>query len=89
MSNDSFKSNPGGANITFAASDVAFISAAQLQYPGRTIDIVAASKRYDFTPQADITPLEAVWVAHFLAWRSYAPEHPQWRLISRHFTEVK
>ena len=88
MSNDRFGFTPTGDFITVNQGD-GVINAAQLQYPGRTIDIVAASKRYDFTPQDDITPLEAVWVAHFLAWRSYAPEHPQWALISRHFTEVK
>ena len=88
MNDESFKFTPKGDLITVNQGDGA-INAAQLQYPGRTIDIVAASKRYDFTPQDDITALEAVWVAHFFVWRSYAPQHPQWPLISRHFTEFK
>lgn len=77
------------SNEDFYFESTGYLSSAQLQYPNRTIDIVAASKRYDFTPQDDITPLEAVWIAHFFAWRAYAPEHPQWQLIKRHFTEIK
>lgn len=59
------------------------------QLKHHTIRIAPAPKRYDFTPQDDITPLEAVWCAHFFTWRSYTPQHPQWALIERHFTEVK
>ncbi len=61
----------------------------QLKYPGVVILASSSFKRYDFTPQDDITPLESVWCAHFFTWRSYAPQHPQWDLIKRHFTEAK
>lgn len=86
MSNDSFKANLGGASFFMTNAATGVIAGA---IPASAIYIAPAAKGYNFTPQDDITPLEAVWCAHFFTWRSYAPQHPQWQLIERHFTEVK
>ena len=49
--------------------------------------------QYRFDPQDDVTPLEAVWLAHFMCCIgtpgfSFAERYPKWRLIERHFEEV-
>jgi len=49
---------------------------------------------YSFDPQDDVTPLEAVWLAHFMVCVGtpgffFPQKHPKWRLIERHFKEVE
>lgn len=55
--------------------------------------IKQSRKLYDFSPQADITPLELAWISHFFAMFSTGNllipnSHPQWVLIERHFKEL-
>ena len=48
--------------------------------------------QYKFVPQDDITPLEAVWIAHFLDIYRHAwdfTKFEQWELIKRHFQLIE
>lgn len=54
--------------------------------------LLVQPKQYDFVPQDDMTPLEAVWIAHLFTWVKWAvpiENHPQWEKVKRHFAEVK
>lgn len=53
---------------------------------------IQGPKRYSFTPQNDITPLESAYIAHFFAVirNPYVAmeQYEHWSLISKHFTEI-
>lgn len=89
MNNDRFEFTPTGSFITVNQGD----GILKIRPSGLTLFGATSPKQYDFTPQADATPLELAWLGHFWAWRvtpgaTYPPQHPQWPLISRHFTEI-
>lgn len=93
MSNDSFKFTPTGDLITVNSGD-GVLTAASLKYASTDYITIQRPKRYDFTPQDDITPLESAWCGHLFACMASPGYismrgHQQWQLIKRHFTEVE
>ncbi len=63
-----------------------------LNNPKDAMLVFRQPKSYIFDPQTDITPIEAVWIAHLFAFTIKSnlaiDLSPQWEIIKRHFRET-